>query len=86
MWMHPAVGGELAAGHLERGGLAAAVGPEQRDDRARGHDEVDAVQHLDAAVGGPDAAQLEQRASASLGSPRRRRRVSSCAAPPAVPR
>ena len=50
----PAVGDHLAAGHLEGRGLAGAVRAEQRHDRRGRHREVDAVQHLDAAVRGAD--------------------------------
>ncbi len=38
------------AGDVERGGLAGAVGTEQRDHLAGGDDEIDAVQHLDRVV------------------------------------
>ena len=40
--------------------LPPPFGPSRATTEPRGHDEVDAVQHLDAAVGGADAAQLEQ--------------------------
>ena len=45
--------GATAAGDPERRGLAGAVGAEQGHDLARGHDEVDAVQHLDASRSRP---------------------------------
>ena len=61
MCTHPAVGVIWPEIDLERRGLAAAVGSEQGDHAALRHDEVDAVQHLDAPVRGLDAAELEQR-------------------------
>ena len=48
-------------GDLERRRLAAAVGSEQRDDLPGPTREVDAVQHLDRAVGRAHAHQLEDR-------------------------
>src|SRR5207248_6892839 len=44
------VGGDLAGGHAEAGGLAGAVGAEQADDLADVHVEIDAVHDLAAAV------------------------------------
>ena len=53
--MLPDVAGCSAGQHREQGRLAGAVGSEDGDDRAGGHLEVDAVEHLDGPVGGPDA-------------------------------
>jgi hypothetical protein len=52
---------EQACGHLHGRRLAGSVGAEQRHHLAAVHDEVDAVQHLDAAVGGMHPDQLEGR-------------------------
>ncbi len=51
----------LPAGDLESGRLAATVRTEQCDHRSLGHDEVDAVEHLDTAVRSLHALQLEHR-------------------------
>ena len=56
----PPVGVELAARDLERGGLARAVRPEQREDLPAGSVEVDAVQHVDDAVARAHVAQRER--------------------------
>ena len=54
------VGADLPARHLERGGLARAVGPEQRVHLTRRQHEVDAVEDVDGAVAGEDLAQLQR--------------------------
>ena len=62
MWTQPAVGVSWPRDHLQRRRLARRrSGPSRATTLPGGHDEVDAVQHLDAPVGGPHAAQLEQR-------------------------
>jgi hypothetical protein len=52
---------DLAAGNGERRRLPGAVRPEQRVDLRRHEPQVDAVQHVDAAVAGADLRQLEHR-------------------------
>ena len=47
--------------HLQKGGLAGAVGPEEGDDRVGGDDQVDVPQHDVVAVAGGDVAELEHR-------------------------
>src|SRR5689334_15528076 len=49
-------------------GLAGAVRPQHRVDRASGDRQVHTVKDLDAFVGRPDAAQLEQRLAHAVGS------------------
>ena len=67
----PDDGHDLARRDRERRRLARAVRPEQREDLARREREVDAVQHVDAAVAGAHRRELEHRDS----SPAARRRV-----------
>jgi hypothetical protein len=53
-------GGEHGRGHAQQRGLAGAVGPEHGGDGAGVDAQVHAVEHLDAAVTGVHAAQLQQ--------------------------
>ena len=67
------VGVDEPGGDRAQRRLAGAVGAEQRDDRAALEREVDAVEHLDVAVAGDDAAGARTRASRRVGRARRRR-------------
>ena len=71
MWTHPAVAASWPLATLSVVVLPPPLGPSSATTAPRGHDEVDAVQHLDAAVGGPHAGQLEHRHD-------RRRRLLGC--------
>ena len=54
-------GARQQAGHgAQQGGLAGAVGAEQRDDLAGADRELDVAQHDDLAVAGRQAAHLQQ--------------------------
>ena len=53
-WTHPWVGRCWLAATRRVVVLPGAVRSEQRDHAARRDDQVDAVQHLDPTVGGPD--------------------------------
>ena len=61
----PSVGVDHAGGDRAERRLAGAVGAEQRDDRAAGELQVDAVEHLDVAVAGDDAVHREHRIGAA---------------------
>ena len=68
-------GARLAEDRHHQGRLAGAVGADQGDDLARTDVDVDALQRLDLAVGGAQAADREQRRGSQPAAPARRRRL-----------
>ena len=65
--------GERAGAHIEQRGLAAAIGPEERDHRSGRHLEAHAVHDLNRSVAGADVAELEDgrgRRGRAHGAPR----------------